>query len=143
MTGDNRMNILLPMLGMITLSGLMIAALFFSRAPSIIKHWGNLQHAKHSDNLRPNLPDRMRYITDNHNHLFEQPTLFYAIVIYIYLVKNADDLHIQLAWGYVILRVLHSAIHLTTNNVSWRAVIFIMSGFCLLAMITRELIAVL
>jgi hypothetical protein len=103
MTGDNSMNILLPMLGMITLSGLMIATLFFSRAPSIIKHWGNLQHAKHSDNLRPNLPDRMRYITDNHNHLFEQPTLFYAIVIYIYLVKNADDLHIQLAWGYVIL----------------------------------------
>ena len=137
------MNILLPMLGMITLSGLMIATLFFSRAPSIIKHWGNLKRAKHSDNLRPNLPDRMRYITDNHNHLFEQPTLFYAIVIYIYLVKNADDLHIQLAWGYVILRVLHSVIHLTTNNVSWRAVIFIMSGFCLLAMVTRELIAVL
>ena len=143
MTGDNRMNILLPMLGMITLSGLMIATLFFSRAPSIIKHWGNLQHAKHSDNLRPNLPDRKQYIADNHNHLFEQPTLFYAIVIYIYLVKNADDLHIQLAWGYVILRVLHSVIHLNTNNVSWRAVIFIMSVFCLLAMITRELIAVL
>ena len=137
------MNILLPMLGMITLSGLMIATLFFSRAPSIIKHWGNLQHAKHSDNLRSNLPDRMRYITDNQNHLFEQPTLFYAIVIYIYLVKNADDLHIQLAWRYVILRVLHSVIHLTTNNVAWRAVIFIMSGFCLLAMISRELIAVL
>ena len=143
MTGDNRMNILSPMLGMITLSGLMIATLFFSRALSIIKHWGNLQHAKHSDNLRPNLPDRMRYITDNHNHLFEQPTLFYAIVIYIYLVKNADDLHIQLAWGYVILRVLHSVIQLTTNNLSWRAIIFIMSGFFLLAMITRELIAVL
>ena len=143
MTGDNSLNMLLPMLDMITLSGLMIATLFFSRAPSIIKHWGNLQHAKHSDNLRPNLPDRMRYITDNHNHLFEQPTLFYAIVIYIYLVKNADDLHIQLAWGYVILRVLHSVIQLTTNNLSWRAIIFIMSGFFLLAMITRELIAIL
>ena len=143
MTSDNGMNILLPMLGMLTLSGLMIATLFISRAPSIIKRWGNLQHAKHSDEMRPNLPDRMRYITDNHNHLFEQPTLFYAIVIYIHLVKNADAIHIQLAWGYVILRVLHSVIHLTTNNVSWRAVIFIMPGFCLLTMITRELIAIL
>jgi len=84
----------------------------------------------------------MRYITDNYNHFFEQPTLFYAIVIYIYLVKNTDDLHVQLAWGYVILGVLHSAIRLTTNNVSCPVLAFILSSFCLLAVITRELIAV-
>lgn len=135
------MDILYPMLGMITLTGVMIFVLLSSRAPSIIKFWGNLQAAKHSDELRPNLPDRMRYITDNHNHLFEQPTLFYAIAIYIYLVNHSDPLHTQLAWSYVGLRVVHSIIHLSTNNVSWRAIIFVLSGLCLIAMIVRELLA--
>ena len=135
------MDILYPMLGMITLSGLMTLVLLFSRAPSIIKFWGNLQAAKHSDELRPNLPDRMRYITDNYNHLFEQPALFYAVVIYIYLVNHADELHAQLAWGYVGLRVVHSIIHLSTNNVSWRALIFVLASLCLVAMIIREVLA--
>tara|TARA_B100000686_G_C16633825_1_gene886168 strand:+ start:501 stop:914 length:414 start_codon:yes stop_codon:yes gene_type:complete len=134
------MEILYSMLAMITLSGLMVLILLASRAPSIIKFWGNLQAAKHSDELRPNLPERMRYITDNHNHLFEQPTLFYAVVIYIYLANHTDDLHIQLAWGYVGLRVVHSAIHLSTNNVSWRALTFVISSFFLLTMIARELL---
>ncbi len=135
------MEILHPMLGLITLSGVMVVVLYATRAPLIIKNWGNSQGAKHSENLRPHLPDRLRYITDNYNHLFEQPTLFYAVLIYIFLANHADTLHVQLAWGYVGLRVVHSLIHLTSNNVSWRASVFGLSSVCLVAMIVRELLA--
>ena len=81
-------------------------------------------------------------IRDSYNHLFEQPVLFYAVVVYIFLTNHADVLHVQLAWGYVGLRVIHSIIHLTSNNVSWRATVFGLSSLCLVAMIIRELLAV-
>ncbi len=137
------MEILQPMLTLIALTGLMVVVLYASRVPLIVKNWGHSQGAKHSENLRPNLPDRLRYITDNYNHLMEQPTLFYAIVVYIFLMNHTDPLHVQLAWGYAGLRIIHSVIHLTSNNVSWRALVFGLSSVCLIAMILRELLALI
>ena len=132
------MAILYPMFGMIALSCIVVILLYASRVPSLIKMWGNLQHAKHADEQRPNLPLKLRYITDNYNHIFEQPTLFYAVVIYIFLMEHTDNIHVFLAWGYVATRMIHTAIQLTTNNVSWRAAIFSISGLCLIAMIVKE-----
>ena len=137
------MNILYPMLALMALTGLMTIVLFLSRAPLIIKFWGKAEGARHTDELRPNLPARLRYITDNYNHLLEQPTLFYAALIYIHLMSHTDALHIQLAWTYVGLRVVHTVIHLTSNNVSWRAVVFGLSSASLVAMIVREILALL
>ena len=71
------MNILHPMLGMIALSGLLILVLLASRLAPIIKYWGDLQFAEHSEDLRPQLPRPLRLITENYNHIFEQPTLFF------------------------------------------------------------------
>jgi hypothetical protein len=111
-----------------------------TRVPSILKHFGNLQAAKHSDDLRPNLPDLGRNITDNYNHLFEQPTLFYALVTYIFLMNHIDLMHVYLAWSYAVLRIVHSIIQITSNNVSYRAIVFIASGLCLVLMIIKEII---
>ena len=119
------MDILLPMFSMIVLTAGVSALLLGSRLPSIIRHFGHLQGAMHSDELRPRLSPRMRFITDNYNHLFEQPVLFYALVVYLHLSGMADDLQVQMAWLYVLARVVHSLIHLTSNNVSARALIFV------------------
>ena len=121
----------------------MLLILLCQRIPAVVKNWGRLQSAMHSDELRPHLPDRMRYVTDNYNHLFEQPTLFYATVVYIYLAGHSDQANMILAWAYVALRVIHSLIQITVNNVSWRAAIFAVSAFCLLGMIAREVAKVL
>ena len=126
------------MFGMIALSCFVVILLYATRVPSLIKMWGNLQHAKHADELRPKLTLKLRYINDNYNHIFEHPTLFYAVVIYIFLMEHTDNIHVFLAWGYVATRMIHTAIQLTTNNVSWRAAIFSISGLCLIAMIVKE-----
>ena len=133
------MSILEPMLAMLAWSGLIVAILLMSRIPSVAKQWGNLQFAKHSDELRPKLPEKFRYITDNYNHILEQPTLFYAVLIYIQLADTASQTNVSLAWTYVSLRVIHSAIQLTSNNVSWRAVSFATSSLILIGMILIEI----
>ena len=133
------MEILYPMFLVITLSGILFLLLAATRLPSIIKYFGKLQAAKHSEDLRPNLPTAARNITDNYNHLFEQPTLFYALVTYIYLMQHVDIIHLYLAWFYAALRIAHSVIQITSNNVSYRALVFIGSGACLMFMIAKEI----
>ena len=134
------MEILYPMFLVITLSGILFLLLAATRLPSIIKYFGKLQAAKHSEDLRPNLPTAARNITDNYNHLFEQPTLFYALVTYIYLMQHVDTIHLYLAWFYAALRIAHSVIQITSNNVSYRALVFIGSGACLMFMIVKEIL---
>ena len=135
------MSILNPMLAMMAWSGLIVAILLMTRIPVVIKQWGNLQFAKHSDELRPKMSEKFRYITDNYNHIFEQPTLFYAVLIYIQLAGTANQTNISLAWAYVSLRVVHSSIQLTSNNVSWRAASFPTPSLILMAMIPMEVLA--
>mgnify|MGYP001484752656 CR=1 FL=1 len=135
------MSILDPMLAMMAWSGLIVAILLMTRIPVVIKQWGNLQFAKHSDELRPKMSEKFRYVTDNYNHIFEQPTLFYAVLIYIHLADTATQTNISLAWAYVSLRVIHSVIQLTSNNVSWRAASFATSSLILIGMISMEVLA--
>ena len=134
----NLMDILHPMLGMIALSGLLIVVLLASRLPPIIKYWGNLQFAEHSEDLRPQLPRPLRLITENYNHIFEQPTLFFATCAYIYMAGQTDPLNVGLAWAYVSLRMLHTITQMTVNNVTLRVSFFATSSVSLVAMITRE-----
>jgi len=134
------MSILNPMLAMMAWSALIVAILLMTRIPVVIKQWGNLQFAKHSDELRPKMSEKFRYITDNYNHIFEQPTLFYAVLIYIQLAGTTNQTNISLAWAYVSLRVVHSSIQLTSNNVSWRAASFATSSLILMAIISMEVL---
>mgnify|MGYP001220770824 CR=1 FL=1 len=100
------MDILLPMFSMIVLTAGVSALLLCSRLPSIIRHFGHLQGAMHSDELRPRLSPRMRFITDNYNHLWEQPTLFYAVVLMIWALGHTDAVHLAAAWTYCGLRLM-------------------------------------
>ena len=134
------MSILNPMLGMLAWSGVIVGLLLSTRLPLIVKQWGRLQYAKHSEEVRPKMSDRLRYVTDNYNHLFEQPTLFYATLVYIHLAGSATAANVSLAWAYVVIRVIHSLIQLTGNNVSWRAASFATSSAILLTMIAMELV---
>jgi len=131
------------MFAMIMLTAAVSILLLVSRLPSIIRHFGHLQGAMHSDELRPKLSPRMRFITDNYNHLFEQPVLFYALVAYLHLSDTADVLQVQMAWLYVASRAIHSLIHLTNNNVSARALTFVISMMILIGMILRAGLALL
>ena len=137
------MEILYPMFVVILLSGVLFLIMAGTRVPSILKYFGNLQAAKHSDDLRPNLPDLGRNITDNYNHLFEQPTLFYAVVLVIWALGHTDITHLTAAWAYCGLRCVHSIVQVTINHVWLRFSLFSLSWVALATMLTREVLAAL
>ena len=78
-------------------------------------------------------PEEAAVTARNLNNLHEMPTLFYAGVAIAFAAGHTGALLVTLAWAYVALRYLHSAIHLTTNRVRWRFRAFAMSWLVLVA----------
>lgn len=58
--------------------------------------------------------------SDNFSNLFEIPVLFYVLVVLVYVTGSSDGLYLAGAWLFVLLRVVHSLIHLTSNRVKYR-----------------------
>ena len=73
----------------------------------------------------------------NFMNLLEVPIFFYIVSIFIFITQHVDMLFVYLAWAYVVLRIVHSAIHLGYNNVVHRALIFGLSNAVLVIMWLR------
>ncbi|KAL2847531.1 membrane-associated, eicosanoid/glutathione metabolism protein [Aspergillus pseudoustus] len=87
-------------------------------------------------------PAPVRWKADNYNHLFEQPTQFYAIALALAIARRAtgegdNAADVKLAWAYVGLRVLHSLVHASSNNIPRRFAVFVLSSGVLAALGVR------
>jgi hypothetical protein len=71
---------------------------------------------------------------DNFRNLFELPVLFYLALVVAALLGLASDGFLALAWTFVALRVLHSAIHCTYNRVMRRFMAYFAGSLVLWAM---------
>lgn len=69
----------------------------------------------------------------NYMNLLELPVLFYVGGLMYYVAGRLDRTALIVAWAYVALRIVHSLIHLTSNNIRQRLVVFGLSNFVLLA----------
>ena len=67
----------------------------------------------------------------NYMNLLELPMLFYVVCIVLYVTAGASTTAIALAWAYVVLRVIHSLIHLSYNRVVHRLAAFTASNVAL------------
>ena len=65
---------------------------------------------------------------DNFRNLFELPVLFYVAVLLIAQAGLESLATVALAWGFVLLRVLHSWIHCTYNKVMHRFQVYVAGG---------------
>lgn len=72
--------------------------------------------------------------SDNLKNLFEIPVLFYLICIIIEFNGLTSTLYLTLAWCYVILRYLHSLVHVTYNHVMHRFYVYITSCVVMFSM---------
>jgi len=60
-------------------------------------------------------PPQVSNPSDNLKNLFELPTVFYAVVLYLYVTHQVDGAYVVTAWGFFLFRVLHSVVHCTFN----------------------------
>lgn len=85
------------------------------------------------------LPSEIRQVADNYNHLLEQPTIFYAIVLILVASGEAGYIEQILAWAYVGLRIIHSLWQALRNVVMIRFYLFVISTLVLFGLTGRAL----
>ena len=77
---------------------------------------------------------RLQVLSRHAANLIELPLLFYIVVLMIHVSGSTSTLFVGLAWSYVILRFLHAFIHLGSNNVLHRFLVFGIGTLVLLSM---------
>lgn len=87
------------------------------------------------------LPSEVRWKADNYNHLMEQPTLFYALVISLVLLDETSTIAIYSAWAYVVLRIIHSLVQAIGNKIERRFFVYVFSNIPLTILMVYTAIA--
>jgi hypothetical protein len=86
-------------------------------------------------------PPRVSNPSDNLKNLFELPTIFYAVVLYLYVSHQVDGAYVTAAWGFFVLRVLHSVVHCTFNFIPIRFFLYVASAGALWFMVLRSAVS--
>lgn len=83
------------------------------------------------------VPPKDLQASRNFTNLFEMPTLFYMVCAFSLITKSVDQVMLSLAWTYVILRMIHSLIHITVNKIMYRMTFYALSCAVLFIMAIR------
>jgi hypothetical protein len=128
-------NFLTPVLVLILWSLVIWCVMYARRIPAMNKAKIAPDTARNPDGeWKAKMPEYAQFAAHNYNHLMEQPTIFYALMFYISLTDGASSLMLYCAWGYVILRILHSLVQITVNKVMARFSLFALSTLILIIM---------
>ena len=118
--------ILLPLLAMFLLACIVAGTMLRRRISFYKTNRVHPQKTATSAQMAAIMPDSRA--PDNFRNLFEIPVLFYVAVLTIYVTGQTNAAYLVLAWGFVLARYVHSAIHCTSNNVMRRFYVFLASN---------------
>ncbi|HEY0132445.1 MAG TPA: MAPEG family protein [Nannocystis sp.] len=136
------LELLRPVVALVVWTFVMWGWMYATRIPAIHRSGMRLDPTAPRGEQMASLPAQVRWKADNYNHLFEQPTLFYALAIVLALVSRGVDTDAMLAWTYVGSRVVHSLVQATFNKIELRFALFFVSSLVLAAMTVRAALAV-
>ena len=91
---------------------------------------GTARGARYAD-VEDRMPPKVNWVSHNYTHLMEQPTIFYAAVAILAIAGDSSTVSVSAAWGYVVLRIVHSLWQGLVNIVKVRIVLFTLSTICL------------
>ena len=130
-------NMMTPVLALVIL-----VWLYLRRIPAMRKAGIDPAKIKGSESYAsmPPLNPKAVWVSDNYNHLHEQPVIFYALCVYTHLVGVWDGLNVGLAWAYVAIRIVHSLIQVTTNFVPLRFAVFNLGSIVLAIIAVRNVL---
>lgn len=133
---------LTPVLLLVCWTLIMWLWMYATRIPAMQKAKIHPDTARHPGTYADKLPANVRAAADNYNHLHEQPTIFYALMLFAGLTGGGDQLMLYLAYAYVGLRVVHSLVQVLSPNVTMRFLVFSLGSIVLFVMAGKEVIRV-
>ena len=79
-------------------------------------------------------PRRPAQVARSFHNQLETPILFYVLVILALITTKADMLFVVMSWIWVAVRIAHAFVHVTSNRISLRFPLFLVSVVILAAM---------
>jgi hypothetical protein len=73
---------------------------------------------------QPNWPTHMLQIGNSYQNQFEAPVLYYLLTVLAIVTRQADLLFVVLAWVFVLSRLAHAYVHVTSNRLAQRGALF-------------------
>jgi hypothetical protein len=136
------MTILAPFFAMMFLTMIVWVYMYARRLPFIFRNRLTPEQLRPEEFARLQPPE-VSTPSDNLKNLFEIPTLFYALVLCLYVTQQADTTHIVAAWVFVAFRALHSLVHCTFNHVPLRFMLYAISTLAFFFMVVRAALQIL
>jgi hypothetical protein len=137
-------SILAPAAVLVAWSLVMLLWMAGTRFPAIFRSGVDLKAAPpggRGADLEGILPASVNWKSHNYTHLMEQPTIFYATVLILAVAGAATPFLVNVAWGYTILRIVHSVYQATINVVMVRFSIFVLATICLIILAVNAVLA--
>jgi hypothetical protein len=126
--------VLLPLFVQVILTLVLFCWMAYHRVTSIRS---GVVHPRDVALRQPNWPPRVLQIANAAHNQLELPLLFYVLTILSIMTRHADILFVVLSWVFVLSRLGHAYIHVTSNRVPRRGGVF---GIGLLVLIIMWLI---
>jgi hypothetical protein len=133
--------IFLPMCALVALTFAVLLLVPAARFRAAAQGKVNVGDFRYGESER--VPGTVLLPNRNLMNLLELPLLFYVVCLALYITLSVDMLAVALAWLYFALRLVHSLVHLTYNNVFHRLGAFAASTVVLGALWVRFAVALL
>jgi len=129
--------ILQPVLALILLTFIVWAYMYVQRIRFMRANRISPQRIATPELVNSVLPEYINRPANNLKNLFELPVIFYIVSGLSLALHQTDPGLATLAWTYVALRTIHSAIQCTANVVAWRFAAYFASSIVLWAMVAK------
>jgi len=125
----DKTSILFPMIALVTLTFAVLLLIPVRRFRAGIAGQIKFDDFRYGESAR--VPPEVSIPNRNMMNLLELPLLFYVACLVYLVIGRVDEFALALAWLYVALRIVHSAIHVTYNRVRHRLIAFALSNVVL------------
>ena len=126
------LEILYPLLALAAWTFLVLLLIPFFRIRSVRRREIAPSDFKYGESSA--VPPAVSIPNRNYMNLLELPMLFYVVCLMLYVTAGASRSAVYVAWAYVVLRVVHSIIHLSYNHVLHRLAAFTLSNVALVSL---------
>ena len=113
--------VLLPLFVQVVLTFALYCWMAYRRVTSIRS---GVVHPRDVALRQPNWPPRVLQIANAAHNQLELPLLFYVLTILSIMTRHADILFVVLSWIFVLSRLGHAYIHVTSNRITRRGGVF-------------------
>ncbi|HEX5212886.1 MAG TPA: MAPEG family protein [Pseudolabrys sp.] len=113
--------VLLPLFVQVILTFVLYSWMAYHRVSVINK---GIVHPRDIALREPNWPPYVLQVANAAHNQLELPILFYVLTILVIITHHADLVFVVLAWIFVLARIAHAYVHVTSNRVSVRGPTF-------------------